>query len=282
MKVANNRPGFLLQAVIIFLLFFDATLLFLSIISNLRLNTLHLIGVIDLIISVIFLLLFIWRISGFKDKKTRLKKNWPLLFSFIPIYFIAISFGLLEYMLLLKLLNIVKIISLYFFAHKFANDVIRYQEKTRLVYAVAIFLLVLIICSFVFYAAEHGVNPEVKNYEDSIWFVLQTITTVGYGDIIPITAIGRIMGVISMLSALVLTSIVTSVATFSLIEKFRKGTQLVTQKTNEKVEDLDGKLDEINHSLNQMDNSEDIKDIKKDLQDIKGEIDDIKDYIRKT
>lgn len=282
MKVASDRPGFLLQAIIIFLLFFDATLLFLSIISNLKLSTLHLIGAVDLIISVIFLFLFVWTIFRVEDRKTLLKKNWLLLFSFIPIYFIAISFGLLEQMLLLKLLNLVKIISLYFFAHKFARDVIRYQEKTRLVYAVAIFLLVLIICSFVFYAAEHGVNPEVKNYEDSIWFVLQTITTVGYGDIIPITAIGRIMGVISMLSALVLTSIITSVATFSLIEKFRKGTQLVTQKTNEKVEDLDNKLEDINQRLNEIDNSRDIKDIKRDLQDMKGAIDDIKEHIRKN
>lgn len=208
-------------------------------------------------------------------------KRWVLLFTFIPIYFIALDLGQLD-VLLLKLLNIIKIISLYFFARQFAKDVIRYQEKTRLVYAVAIFLVVLIICSFVFYTAEHGVNPEVSNYEDSIWFVLQTITTVGYGDIIPVTAIGRIMGVISMLSALVLTSIVTSVATFSLIEKFRKGTQHMAQETKKKVEDLDDKLDEISHRLNQMDNSGDMKDIKRDLQDMKREVEDIKDYIRKT
>lgn len=279
MKPESSRPGFLGQAIIIFLLFFDATLLFLSIVSNLKPDTLYSVAVIDLIISLIFVILLLWSLFGVEDKKTYIKERWALLFSLVPIYFIGINLGLQD-MLLIKLLNIFKIISLYFFAQKFSRDVIRYQKKTRLVYAVAIFLLVLVICSFVFYAAEHGVNPEVSNFEDSLWFVLQTITTVGYGDIIPVTAIGRIMGVISMLSALVLTSIVTSVATFSLIEKFRKGTENLTQRTREKVEDLDQKLDEINHHLSEMDNSKNIEDIQKDLQDLKGEIDDIREYIK--
>lgn len=279
MKPESSRPGFLGQAIIIFLLFFDATLLFLSVVSNLKPDTLYSVAVIDLVISLIFVILLLWSLFGVEDKKTYIKERWALLFGLIPIYFIAINFGLQD-VFLIKLLNIVKIISLYFFAQKFSRDVIKYQKKTRLVYAVAIFLLVLVICSFVFYAAEHGVNPEVSNFEDSLWFILQTITTVGYGDIIPVTAIGRIMGVISMLSALVLTSIVTSVATFSLIEKFRKGTEDLTRRTREKVEDLDRKLDEINHRLSEMDNSKNIEDIQKDLQDLKGEIDDIKEYVK--
>lgn len=281
MKVADNRPGFLAQAVIIFLLFFDVTLLFLSVVSTLRPTTIHLVAGIDLVISLILLALMFWSLFKAKEKRIFIEQRWTLILSIIPIYFLAIIFGLLEEVLLLKILNVLKIVSLYFFAQKFSSDVIKYQEKTRLVYAVATFLVVLVVCSFVFFAAEHGVNPEVRNYEDSIWFVLQTITTVGYGDIIPITAIGRIMGVISMLSALVLTSIVTSVATFSLIEKFRKGTELVTHRTKEKVEELDGKLDDINHRLDGMDNSESIGEMKRDLQDLKTDIDEIKEYISK-
>lgn len=280
MKVGSNRPGFLWQAVIIFLIFFDALLLILSVINTLRPTTLQLIGEIDLVVSIILLLLFLWRMIGIEDKKTYLKKYWYLYLSFIPIYFITFNLSLLEYVLILKVLNILKIVSLYFFVRKFSQDALKYQRNTRLVYAIAIFLLVLVVCSFVFFAAEHGVNPEVPTFEDSLWFVLQTITTVGYGDIIPVTAIGRIMGVISMLSALILTSIVTSVATFSLIEKFRKGTEDMVERTRDKVDDLDKRLGEIDQTLGEMDNTENIKDIQRDLKDLKGDIDDIKEYIR--
>jgi voltage-gated potassium channel len=248
---------------------------------TLKPSTLNIIVLFDLIISIILFAIYLWAIYKADDKKTSIKNNWALIFSFIPIYFLAINLGLTELVFILKFLNIVKIISLYLFAQKFSRDVMKYQEKTRLVYALATFLVVLVFCSLVFFAAEHVVNPQVKTYEDSIWFVLQTITTVGYGDIIPITDIGKVMGIISMLSALILTSIITSVATFSLIEKFRKGTENASIRAQEKIEDLDKKLDGVNHQLVEMDNSDEISDIKRELQDLKTDISDIKEYIHK-
>lgn len=281
MKVADNRPGFLGQSIIIFLLIFDATLLFFAVFFTLKPSTLNIIVIFDLIISIILFAIYLWAVYKADDTKTSIKNNWALIFSFIPIYFLAINLGITEQVFILRLLNIVKIISLYLFAQKFSRDVMRYQEKTRLVYAIATFLVVLVVCSLVFFAAEHVVNPQVKTYEDSIWFVLQTITTVGYGDIIPITDIGKVMGIISMLSALILTSIVTSVATFSLIEKFKKGTEDASIRAKEKIDDLDKKLDGVNHQLVEMDNSQEISDIKRELQYLKTDISDIKEYFRK-
>ena len=92
----------------------------------------------------------------------------------------------------LRFLISLKLIAMYLFAKKIGAEVIKYQEKTRLVYALAVFLVVFFFCSFIFYMAEHGVNPQVATYDDSIWFVLQTITTVGYGDIIPVTGLAEL------------------------------------------------------------------------------------------
>jgi voltage-gated potassium channel len=280
MKFLVRRPGFYWQAIILFLILLDAIILFLSIISNLKLLSLEFIAFIDLMVSMVLLILFISAVFTHEDKLNYIKRNLPLLFSFIPFYFIGIFTGLIDYIFIIRLLNIFKLISMYLFASKFSKEVLKYQEKTRLVYALATFLLVLFICSFIFYEAEHLVNPQVVNFEDSLWFVLQTITTVGYGDISPMTGVGRAMGVISMLSALVLTSIITSVATFSLIEKFKTGTEKLTERTKESVDKIDKKLDAINNHLKEVDKSKDINDIKNDLSDLKNEIDQIKDLIQ--
>ena len=220
--------------------------------------------------------------SHTKEKYIYIKNNWHLIIVFIPIYYIALSVGLPSTLIVLKILIIIKILALYLFAQKFAKQVIKFQEQTRLVYALAFFLTVLFLCSFIFYRVEHGVNPEVATYEDSLWFILQTITTVGYGDIIPVTGIGRLMGVISMFSALFLTSIITSVATFSLIQKFRTKTDSIAKRTRESVEKVNNKLDGINNRLSVIDNSDDIKDIKNDINDLKSEIKDLKDLIKET
>ncbi|MGV8144717.1 MAG: ion channel [Methanothermobacter sp.] len=281
MKLLGDRQGFIWQAIIVFLILLDGIILALALISNLKIVSLQYIGIIDLFVSVILLLSFIVALIRSGDIKHNLIKNWPLIFSFIPIFFIVFAVGQERYIFIIKFFNILKIVSLYLYAKKFANGIIKYQEKTRLVYAIATFLLVLFICSFIFFVAEHGVNPEVANYEDSIWFVLQTITTVGYGDIIPVTNVGRIMGVISMLSALILTSIVTSVATFSLIEKFKKGTEALTQKTKEHVELLDEKIDKIDADLKDM-HLDKIQELNKDVKDLKKDINEIKEFIRKN
>jgi voltage-gated potassium channel len=281
MKFKSERPGFLWQAIIVFIVVLDSIALFLSVISNLRHITLDYVAVFDLIVSTILFILLMVAFYKSKDRKNYIKKNWFLFIAVIPFYFIAIETGLLDsYILIFKILNLIKIYSLYLFAQKFAREVIKYQEQTRLVYALALFLLVLFICSFIFYGAEHNINPEVANYEDSLWFVLQTITTVGYGDIIPITGVGRVMGVVSMLSALALTSIITSVATFSLIEKFRKGTEELTSRTKEQVDTLNKKMDKIDDDFKEF-RTENIRDLKQDIDGLKYDLIEIKQLLQK-
>ena len=50
--------------------------------------------------------------------------------------------------------------------------------------------------AWVFYYAENGVNANVNNYWDAAWWALCSISTVGYGDIVPITVVGRLMGAV--------------------------------------------------------------------------------------
>lgn len=280
MKIMKHRPNTLWQAVFVFLILLDAIFLFLTVIANLRLSSVYDIGTFDLIVSIVLLVGYLWSLERSSERSNFIKNNWTLIISFVPIYFIAFYTGLIVYLIPLKILNLIKILSLYLYAQKFAREVIKYQQQTRLVYALAFFLVVFFLCSFIFYTVEHGVNPEVSTYEDSLWFVLQTITTVGYGDIIPVTGIGRLMGVVAMFSAIILTSILTSAATFSLIEKFTKRTDYIAGRTREYVEKIDGKLDGISGRLDDLDSSKDIKDMKDDLRVMKSEMDDLKEIIQ--
>jgi voltage-gated potassium channel len=280
MKVMSNRPGILWQAVLVFLILMDGILLFLTVLSpNLKSITLENMGTFDLVVSFILLFVFLWRVKTSKSNlKTFIYDNWSDFIVLIPIYFISFHFfGVLYPTIIVKILILIKIFALYLFAGKVGLEVIKYHEKTRLVYALAFFLIIFFFCTYVFYMVEHGVNPEVTSYDDSIWYILQTITTVGYGDIVPVTGIGRLMGVISMFSALLLTSIVTSVATFSLIEKFRKGTEALAEKTSAKVKSVDEKLDTITLRLDELDR---ISEVNKNIDELRSELDDLKEYIK--
>ena len=57
---------------------------------------------------------------------------------------------------------------------------------------------------YVFYVHEKGVNPHVHTWFDALWWGMSTVTTVGYGDIVPMTVEGRVTGLFLMVTGLIL------------------------------------------------------------------------------
>jgi voltage-gated potassium channel len=65
-------------------------------------------------------------------------------------------------------------------------------------------------------------SEEYSTFGDAVWFTLQTITTVGYGDSTPVTAVGRIVTSVVMLVSIGLITVITAVITSVFIESARK------------------------------------------------------------
>lgn len=62
----------------------------------------------------------------------------------------------------------------------------------------------------------------VGSLGDSFWWAMQTVTTVGYGDVVPKGATGRVIGAILMLNGIALISVVTAIVTATLVEQARR------------------------------------------------------------
>ncbi len=65
-----------------------------------------------------------------------------------------------------------------------------------------IFLLLLVSgvgTTWVFWIYEHGINPNIRTFSDALWWWFVSSTTVGYGDIAPVTGIGRLSGVVTII-----------------------------------------------------------------------------------
>ncbi len=99
--------------------------------------------------------------------------NWNALIVSIPFYSIDVySLGLEPASLVFKPLNLLKVFGLFFAVKELAASFNKFVKKSRLTYGLSLFIIV-------FFLVESLVNPAVNTYEDSLWYVLQTLTTAG-------------------------------------------------------------------------------------------------------
>lgn len=75
-----------------------------------------------------------------------------------------------------------------------------------LVYGVGL----VIVAATVAASVEGGENASIHSFPDALWWAVVTITTVGYGDMVPVTTAGRAMGFILMLGGIAFFSGVTA------------------------------------------------------------------------
>jgi voltage-gated potassium channel len=92
---------------------------------------------------------------------------------------------------------------------------------TRVIFAITFFALIGASLVFLF---EGNVNEQFIAMGDAIWWVLVTMTTVGYGDKVPMTTCGRIIGIIIMFFGLaLLSSFTATISSFFIAKKIKEG-----------------------------------------------------------
>ena len=74
--------------------------------------------------------------------------------------------------------------------------------------------LIILLGTFVMYGVESQVpNSKIKTLLDALWWCVATVTTVGYGDIVPVSNIGRIVALFYMFFGISMIAILLSVLT---------------------------------------------------------------------
>lgn len=86
--------------------------------------------------------------------------------------------------------------------------------QSRLFFA---WLAVMVISSLGLYVAENGINPNIHNPWDALWWGIVTLTSVGYGDIAPVTPEGKIAGAALMILGITLFAAITGTITSYII-----------------------------------------------------------------
>lgn len=176
--------------------------------------------IVLLVIWIMFIIDYFTRLALSTHKKTFFKRNIIDLISLLIPF--TRPFLLLMYLSRLK-----------FFRGKRGTSV----RARLIVYAGFFAILFIYVLSLAVYASERNApGATITDYGDSVWWAIVTITTVGYGDMVPITVMGRIYASILMLGGVV----IVGAATGTFVSYLQERVQTAHIKSVEDVEPHDG------------------------------------------
>ena len=146
------------------------------------------------------------------------------LVSILPFYlpfFFSVDLRVLRALRLFRLLRILKV-NRYTHAMQKVLFVIK-NKSTELISSIFVIFILMLISSVLMYSVESPVQPEVfKNGFSGLWWAVATFTTVGYGDIYPITSVGRFLSAIIALLGIGLVAVPTGIITSGFMEASSK------------------------------------------------------------
>jgi voltage-gated potassium channel len=158
----------------------------------------------DTALTAIFVAEFGSRFLAAWDRRAYLRGHWIDLIALIPI---------VRGIRVLRLLRLLRLIRAFAGVFRAMQHFERMARHRGLAWLFVTWLAVMVICSIFLYAAENGVNKAITSPLDALWWGVVTLTTVGYGDVYPITGEGRIAASVLMLLGIGLFSAITATLT---------------------------------------------------------------------
>lgn len=185
---------------------------------------------LEWVMTIIFSLEYIIRIIVVKNKKDYIFSFLGLidLFSILP-FFIGLFEPDAKYLMIIRLFRMLRIFRVmnmmdymndsYYIMHSL-------RSSSRKIYIFLLFItIIVIILGSLMYIIEGG-KSGFENIPKSIYWAVVTITTVGYGDISPITPLGRFVSVMLMLCGYSIIAVPTGIVTSQMRKNLDKGKKI--------------------------------------------------------
>ena len=142
------------------------------------------------------------------------------LLTILPFFFLT---GFVAF----RLLRVVRIFHLFRLNAQYDSfNVIKkviFKKRNQIISSVFIILILMLASSISIYGVEHQVQPDVyKNAFSGMWWSLSTIFTVGYGDIYPITFLGRFLAIVITFLGVGVVAIPTGIISAGFVEEYSR------------------------------------------------------------
>ena len=175
-----------------------------------------------------------------------IRRRWAYVLSFhglvdllaiLPFFLQALLPGLdLRFLRVIRIMRILKL-SHYSTA---LEDLLAsiYAERDAFISALYLLALSILITSCLMYFAEHALQPDkLGTIPDAMWWSIVTITTVGYGDVTPVSNWGKVIGAFTALSGVFTVALLTGIVASAFATRVRTHELEFTTEVEELLKD---------------------------------------------
>ncbi len=150
------------------------------------------------------------------------------LLTIIPAFF-------LSGFVIFRMLRVARIFHLFRLNAKYDSfnviTTVLYEKRNQIISSVFIVLILMLASSLCMYSVEHDAQPEVfRNAFSGVWWSMSTLLTVGYGDIYPITTLGRIMAICIAYLGVGVVAIPTGIISAGFVEQYQRKSNISALK----------------------------------------------------
>ena len=229
---ADTPAGKRFDVLLLILIVISVVAVVLESVEAIRIKHVNLFLVLELIFTGLFTIEYIARLLV-------VKRPWKYAFSFfglvdlmsiLPTFLAMLGLGTSGLMIIriLRLMRVFRVLKLIGFVKeaKLLRQALRSSRQKISVFIMAVFLLVIILGTmmYIIEGPEHGFN----SIPTSIYWAIVTITTVGYGDIKPETALGQSLASLMMLVGYAIIAVPTGIVGGAMVQAQLSATNTVS------------------------------------------------------
>jgi voltage-gated potassium channel len=230
----NDLLSKIIDSIIIFFILINVLIIILDTFDNIRQYFEKYYQYIEIVSLIIFTLEYFLRIwtsvyiyPELQPKQARIKYIFSIkalidLVSLLPFYLLLININI-QILRLLRLVRILSILKMNRYSKSISTVGQVFKNKAaQLLSSFFVVILLIIFSSVLMYFIEHDAQPGVfDNAFSGLWWAIATLTTVGYGDIYPITIFGKILGTFIAMLGIGLVAVPTGIISAGFVEQIK-------------------------------------------------------------
>lgn len=188
--------------------------------------------VIELITMICFIIEYVLRIWTAEYIYPQLSKGKAKLrfccsFDGIIELLTILPFFFLTGFVVFRMLRVVRIFHLFRLNAQYDSfnviTAVLYEKRNQIISSVFIIVVLMFASSISMYGVEHEVQPEqFSNAFSGLWWAMSTLLTVGYGDIYPVTVLGKILAIVIAFLGVGVVAIPTGIISAGFVEMYQR------------------------------------------------------------